>query len=91
MAISKSLRIAEVVQVQYCDDAFFKLRIGEMERAPFNLLNTDQSFKLDHRAQIYTSKDLLTEAVKREYPPIKSHCLFVRRPAAKSPDSYATA
>ncbi len=71
LAITKTLGIGEVTQVQYCDDAFLKLKKGEMDCAPYDLLITDLSFKIDHRAQKYLSGDALIAAVKQEYPQLK--------------------
>jgi DNA-binding NarL/FixJ family response regulator len=71
LTITKSLGIPEVVQVQYCDDAFLKIKKGEMDGRPFDLLITDLSFKLDHREQKYHSGDDLIQAVKQEYPLLK--------------------
>jgi DNA-binding NarL/FixJ family response regulator len=71
LAITKTLGIAEVTQVQYCDDAFLKLKKGEMDGTPYDLLITDLSFKIDHRAQKYPSGDTLITAVKKDYPQLK--------------------
>ncbi|MFT4849368.1 MAG: DNA-binding NarL/FixJ family response regulator [Sediminicola sp.] len=71
LAITKTLVIAEVTQVQYCDDAFLKLKKGEMDGTPYDLLITDLSFKIDHRTQKYPSGDALITAVKQEYPQLK--------------------
>jgi DNA-binding NarL/FixJ family response regulator len=71
MAISKSLGIDEIVQVQYCDDAFLKLKKGAMDGVPFDLLITDLSFKVDHRSQKYPTGDALIKAVKAEFPQLK--------------------
>ncbi|KAA3624243.1 MAG: DNA-binding response regulator [Flavobacterium sp.] len=70
-AVTNSLDIAEVVQVQYCDDAYLKIKKGINDEAPFELLITDLSFKSDHRAQTYTSGEALIKVLAKEHPELK--------------------
>lgn len=68
MTVAAALGIKEVVQVQYCDDAYLKLNKAAMDGDPFDLLITDLSFKLDHREQKYPSGDDLIKAVREALP-----------------------
>ncbi|AVI50925.1 response regulator [Pukyongia salina] len=70
-AVTTSLDIAEVEQVQYCDDAYLKIKKGINDEAPFELLITDLSFKSDHRAQTYTSGEALIKVLSKEHPELK--------------------
>lgn len=66
------LGIKQIDQVQYCDDAYLKIKRAILDNAPYELLITDLSFKMDHREQRFTSGDLLIETVKKEYPELKA-------------------
>ena len=65
------LGVSEIIQTQYCDDAFLQIKKGYLDENPFQLLITDLSFKLDYREQKITSGEALVEAVKAEAPNIK--------------------
>ncbi|MDO7172676.1 DNA-binding response regulator [Mariniflexile sp. AS56] len=65
------LGISEIQQAQYCDDAYLKIKKGELDAAPYELLITDLSFKQDHRTQKFESGEDLAKAIKKEYPHIK--------------------
>ncbi|MCW5521124.1 response regulator transcription factor [Aureitalea sp. L0-47] len=69
--VTESLGISEVTQVQYCDDAYLKIKKGIMDEAPYELLITDLSFKSDHRAQTYTSGEALIKILSREHPELR--------------------
>ncbi|TRZ46112.1 response regulator transcription factor [Robertkochia solimangrovi] len=70
-SVAESLGIAEVDQVQYCDDAWLKLKKGVTDGAPYDLLITDLSFKSDHREQrLHSGDDLIAEA-KQYFPELK--------------------
>ena len=71
LTVITSLNIKDVQQVQYCDDAYLKIKRGYLENAPFDLLITDLSFIKDHRAQKYPSGEALVIALKKEYPSLK--------------------
>lgn len=71
LSISESLGIKEVEQVQYCDDAYLRLKKAHIDGLPFDLLICDLSFKLDHRTQKFPSGDALIEAVKQEFPQLR--------------------
>ncbi|PKA82443.1 DNA-binding NarL/FixJ family response regulator [Ulvibacter sp. MAR_2010_11] len=68
MTVAASLGIQEVIQVQYCDDAYLKLKKAAADGQPFDLLITDLSFKMDHREQKYPSGDALIKAVREAFP-----------------------
>ncbi|MBZ0328552.1 MAG: response regulator [Altibacter sp.] len=95
MTVAASLGIKEVVQVQYCDDAYLKLKKAAMDGDPFDLLITDLSFKLDHRDQTYPSGDLLIKAVREAYPNLQIAVYTVedrlQRVRALMQDRYADA
>ena len=70
-AVAKNLGILDVVQVQYCDDAYLKLKKSFIDQSPFNLLITDLSFKSDHREQRFPNGDSLIKELKQEFPNLK--------------------
>ena len=63
-----NLGIKNVHQVQYCDDAYLKIKKAIKDKSPFDLLITDLSFKADHREQTYSSGEELIEVVTLEHP-----------------------
>lgn len=65
------LGIREIHQVQYCDDAYLKIKKAILDNDPFQLLITDISFKSDHRNQRFPSGEDLIKMVKEEYPSLK--------------------
>lgn len=62
----------EIVQVQYCDDAYLKFKKALLDDAPFDLLITDLSFKSDHREERITAGDDLIKVLKQESPDLKT-------------------
>ncbi|WP_298881944.1 response regulator [uncultured Polaribacter sp.] len=68
LTVLKGLEINNVQQVQYCDDAYLKIKKAVLDDAPYDLLITDLSFIKDHREQKYTSGESLIIALKKEYP-----------------------
>ena len=71
VATLEELGVSEIQQVQYCDDAILKIKKAELDGKPFELLITDLSFNLDHRAQKIPSGDVLAELIKKNHPEIK--------------------
>jgi len=71
ISVLDGLNIANVEQVQYCDDAYLKIKKGIFDEAPFELLITDLSFKEDHREQTYTSGEELIAILKKDHPELK--------------------
>ena len=65
------LGIQEINQVQYCDDAYLKIKKGVADQVPFELLITDLSFKSDYREQKFSSGEDLVKTLKQEYPSLK--------------------
>ena len=65
------LGINDIHLVQYCDDAYLKIKKAEQEGAPFELIITDLSFKADWREQKISSGEDLIEVVKNEFPHVK--------------------
>jgi DNA-binding NarL/FixJ family response regulator len=71
LSILTDLQIAQIDQVQYCDDAYLKIKKGELDKSPYELLITDLSFKNDYRKQNFDSGEELINIVKKEHPKIK--------------------
>ena len=65
------LGIHDVQQVQYCDDAYLKIKKAILDNAPFDLLITDLSFVTDYREQKFPSGEDLIIALKQDYPDLK--------------------
>lgn len=70
-SVLQTLNVGTVVQAQYCDEAYLKLKKAKLDKAPFNLLITDLSFKSDHREQEFTSGESLVEAIREDFPELK--------------------
>ncbi len=60
------LNVGDIHHVQYCDDAYLKLKKANLDRQPFDLMITDLSFKADHREQKYPSGEDLLKALTHE-------------------------
>lgn len=71
LSVIHGLGIENVHQVQYCDDAYLKIKRSVIDKLPFDLLITDLSFEADHREQKYTSGEALIAALKEEFPSLK--------------------
>ncbi len=67
----EDLHINSFQQVQYCDDAYLKIKKAIQSEEPFDLLITDLSFIADHRQQKYPSGEILIKALKQEIPALK--------------------
>lgn len=65
------LGIPTIHQVQYCDDAYLKIKKAVLDDTPYQLLITDLSFKLDHRKQKFESGETLVKTIKQQYPNLK--------------------
>ena len=63
-----ALTITNVQQAQYCDEAQLKIKRAIFDKAPFDLLITDLSFKKDHREVKLVSGEALIEALRVDYP-----------------------
>ncbi|NRD24087.1 response regulator transcription factor [Winogradskyella litoriviva] len=71
LKVLETLNITNVQQVQYCDDAYLKIKNAVLKEDPYQLLITDLSFVPDHRSQTYTSGEALVKQLKQEYPNLK--------------------
>src|SRR5690606_34216868 len=71
MTALHSLGIKTADQVQYCDDAYLRIKKSYFDNNPIDLLISDWSFKADHRMQKFNSGDELAEQLKKEYPELK--------------------
>lgn len=70
-SVMNALHIENVHQVQYCDDAYLKIKKSYLDELPFDLLITDLSFVPDHREQKLTSGDALIKTLREEFPTLK--------------------
>jgi DNA-binding NarL/FixJ family response regulator len=66
-----TLKIKDVSNVQYCDDAYLKIKRAILDKNPYQLLISDLSFKKDDRLAKYTSGDTLIEILRKENIDIK--------------------
>ena len=65
------LGVPQIDQVQYCDDAYLKVKRADLNEDPFEIVISDLSFKADHRSQTYTSGHKLVEKLKTDFPDLK--------------------
>lgn len=65
------LGITKIHQVQYCDDAYLKIKKAILDGTPYQLLITDLSFAADHRKQRFASGEDLVKTLKAQYPKLK--------------------
>lgn len=65
------LHIENTDHVQYCDDAYLRIKKAVHDQKPFELLITDLSFKSDHREQRYPSGEDLIQILRMEQPDLK--------------------
>lgn len=70
VSVLTNLGVARVDQVQYCDDAFLKIKRAMMDNEPYQLLITDLSFKEDHRPSKLKSGEDLVAALRFDAIPI---------------------
>jgi DNA-binding NarL/FixJ family response regulator len=71
ISLVDDLGIKDVVQVQYCDDAYLKIKKSILDASRFDLLITDLSFVADYREQRFASGEALICVLKQEYPELK--------------------
>lgn len=67
----KELAVKETQTVQYCDDAFLKIKSAIHSNSPFDLLITDLSFKEDYREKKLVGGEDLIQAVRELQPDLK--------------------
>lgn len=65
------LAISSVVHTQYCDDAYLKLKKGQLDNDPFDLIICDLNFKPDHRNEKLSSGEELAKILRMEFPDLK--------------------
>ncbi len=64
-SLLNDLGVNEITQVQYCDDAYLKIKKALMDGKPYQLLITDLSFKTDHREQRFDSGENLIKELRK--------------------------
>lgn len=67
----RQLGIEDIHQVQYCDDAYIRIKKAVIDDIPFDLLITDLSFQSDYREQSFKSGEELIKILKSEFPKLK--------------------
>lgn len=65
------LKINQLHNTKYCDDALLKVKKALQDHEPFDLLVTDLSFKEDYRKEKIKSGENLIEAIRALQPNIK--------------------
>lgn len=65
------LNIQQIDYVQYCDEAFLKLKRARIDNVPYDLLISDLSFDEDATMQELKTGDQLVEKVRNEFPSLK--------------------
>ena len=68
----EELSVVEIHHTKYCDDAFLKIKKALHDKAPYNLLISDLSFKPDHRENRLASGEELILEIKKIQPDIKT-------------------
>ncbi|WP_055448521.1 response regulator transcription factor [Lacinutrix mariniflava] len=71
LTVLNTLGVEAVQDVQYCDDAYLKIKKAALDGQPIELLITDLSYIKDHRNQKLTSGEALVATLKKEYPQLK--------------------
>ena len=71
LTVLDTLKVSKFEQVQYCDDAYMKIKRGILDKEPYQLLITDLSFMADHREQKLSSGEDLIKELRSEYPELK--------------------
>ncbi|WP_299100889.1 response regulator [uncultured Winogradskyella sp.] len=73
-AITKSVqqvlahcKVKTVDVVQYCDDAFLKVKRAALDQQDYDLVITDLSFKKDHRNANFESGEALIAALRKDF------------------------
>ncbi|MEY8847621.1 response regulator [Psychroserpens sp. XS_ASV72] len=67
----KKLNANSVERSQYCDEAFLKIKKAELDKAEYDLLITDLSFKRDHRNVNLDCGEDLIEKIRTDFPDMK--------------------
>ena len=67
----RNLDIPNIDTVQYCDDAYLKIKSAVNQDAPYDLFISDLSFKVDYRSQRFSSGEVLISTLHKEHPELK--------------------
>jgi len=67
LGILNDFGITNVQNSQYCDDAFLKIKRAIFDKAPYDLVITDLSFKEDHRDSNIASGEDLIAKIREDY------------------------
>lgn len=67
LGILKELDIKNIINSQYCDDAFLKIKKADLDKESYDLLITDLSFKKDHRDCKLSSGEDLIATLRQDY------------------------
>lgn len=78
----------KVIQSLYCDDAYLKFLRAEKDKAPFNLVITDLSFKKDYRNSTITSGISLVKKLKDKNADVKTIVYSVEDRSSKIKKLY---
>lgn len=76
------LKIEDIHQVYYCDDAISKVKRSILDEEPFQLLITDLSFEEDYREQTVKSGKELIKEIRKLIPEIKIIVFSIERKPA---------
>lgn len=68
--LNDEVKIYNIHEAQYCDDAYLKFRKAHQDEEPFELLITDLSFKENHKVQTRTSGIELIQDIRKIQPDI---------------------
>ena len=63
--------VPEIQHVQYCDDAYLKIKKASKDQEPYDLIITDLSFDADHRNERLSSGEELSTVLREEFPDLK--------------------
>ncbi len=63
--------VPEIQHVQYCDDAYLKIKKASKDQEPYDLIITDLSFDADHRNERLSSGEELSMVLREEFPDLK--------------------
>ena len=64
--VLQNFKLKTVDTAQYCDDAYLKFKKAHLDQAPYDLIITDLSFKLDHRSTTLVSGEELIAKLRSE-------------------------
>jgi len=71
LSVTNSLNVGHISKVQYCDEAYIKIKRAIFDGNPYELLITDLSFKKDDRITKLESGESLIERLRKEDTDVK--------------------